>query len=315
VDRLKLFSPRCSSAAQSTPPADLIIDEATRFQATWGPSIQLRVAVPNDLPAVAADAGALVQILAAPLTNAQEAIRTAGSVTLTARVIELTTTDCWELLGDPSPGTHVLLRIMDTGSGFSPEARRRALTEPFYSSKPRKRGLGLLSVFSLLRGCGGGMRLEHPDVGGAEVQVYLPLACESEMKSDRTKNGNQQAKVLVVENDPAVRRLISTALSHAGFEVHIAADGWQAAEVFQRAQQPFALIITAAVLPRMNGFELAQHLVGQDSGVKVLIATGPADLKPESPSLRPFGTLSKPFHPEDLIRAVRQAIARPSTSK
>jgi signal transduction histidine kinase len=154
----------------------LLAEAENRLRKAWGDAITLEVLIPPDLPALAIDADSLRVLLDKLLENAREAISTTGKVSLSARQVELTREDCLGLLGRACPGSHVEITVADSGRGFSAEARRRVFAEPFFSTKPRHRGLGLATVYGLMNNYGGGIRLEHGLHSGTMVHAYLPKA-------------------------------------------------------------------------------------------------------------------------------------------
>lgn len=178
LNQLNVFSRRTPKQSRPAFLVAVVAEEASRLRAAWAEAVKLQVSVPADLPPVTLDGTALRQVLTALLDNARQAIPTKGEVVLTARRLEAGVNDCLDLLGDPRPGPCVRLTVSDNGIGFSPEAQRRVFAEPFFSTKPRHRGMGLVSVYGLLRTCGGGFRLEHGAKAGTTVHVHLPLAVD-----------------------------------------------------------------------------------------------------------------------------------------
>src|SRR5438132_6190572 len=173
--QLSNFSRRSTARTQPTSLANVVKAELDRVQKTWGEAVGVRIEVPDELPPAAVDDGALRLILGQLLDNAREAIACTGTVAVLARQVELTRSDCLELFGKPAPGICLELSIADTGSGFTPQAKQRALFEPFFSTRPRHRGLCLASVYGLLYAHGGGVRIQHGDPSGTVVHLYLPI--------------------------------------------------------------------------------------------------------------------------------------------
>src|SRR5205823_4355963 len=99
-----------------------------------------------------------------------------GRVTLTARLVRLSSAECLTLWGSARPGPHVCLEISDTGCGLSADAQAKLFREPFFTNKPRHRGLGLATVYGVLTSHRGGFRLLPGAQGGVTARVYLPLA-------------------------------------------------------------------------------------------------------------------------------------------
>ena len=113
------------------------------------------------------------------LDNAREAIPGHGMITLAARAVHLGAGDCQELLGNPQPGAFVAITITDTGVGLPPTIQERLFTEFFVSTKPGRRGLGLLTIFWIVQSYQGGMRFgPHPEQGTV-VSVFLPTVVDS----------------------------------------------------------------------------------------------------------------------------------------
>jgi signal transduction histidine kinase len=175
IGRLSFFSTRKTVPPGLTTSLHRVLEEvAERWRQTAGDAVALKILVPPDLPALAIDGDSLRAILDKLFANACEAMDSRGTVLLSARPVELTRQDCLTLFGQAGPGSYVQISVADTGRGFSPAARQRVLAEPFFSTKPRYRGLGLASVYGILMNHGGGIRLEHGLERGSVVHVLLP---------------------------------------------------------------------------------------------------------------------------------------------
>ncbi|HEV3085454.1 MAG TPA: response regulator [Gemmataceae bacterium] len=319
TSQLSNFSRRSTVRSQPTCLANVVKAELARVEKTWGQAVGIRVEVPDELSPAAVDDTGLRLILGQLLDNAREAIACAGTVAVLARQVELTRSDCLELFGRPAPGICLEMSVADTGSGFTAEAKRRALVEPFFSTKPRHRGLGLASIYGLLYAHGGGLRIQHGDPSGTVVHVYLPVVRQKTPVQPIRRSAiplPRGERVLVVDDDPLTLRLMCTTLERAGYQVQPAADGVQALECYAKAEEPFGLVLSDVVMPRMTGFDLAQHLLERDPHVNVLFTSGhiPAGFIPEGFAGRNFDLLPKPFRPEGLIRAVRVALEKESPS-
>ncbi len=320
VEKLRLFSRRRGKTGPAAVAAAVAAEEA-RVRSAWGDEIAFHVAMPTDLPPVAVAPESVRQILAPLLDNAREALlgssqpgaTTGGVVTLSARVTELTEANCLELVGGAAPGRVVEVAITDTGSGLSAEARRRLFHEPFYSARVRHRGLGLAIVYGVLQSCGGGLRFGPDPVCGTAVRVFLPVAAVPQTaapKPDEGRTGGE--RILVVDDDPLVLRFVSLALEGAGYRTQLAADGAEALAAYGSAEEPFRLVVTDVLMPRMDGYELARRLRGRDPDVNLLfISCEPAPAEWTEDGRGACGVLPKPFRPETLLQAVRGALDRP----
>lgn len=145
--------------------------------ATGSPSnVQLKLLLSPGLPAVAMEAEALRQTLTIVLDNAREAISGAGVIEVSARTVQVDAGQARQLLGEVRPGTHLEIRVADSGSGLTPEARRLLFAEPFFSTKSRKRGFGLAIAYGILSAHRGGLELLRRPEGGTVARLIVPVA-------------------------------------------------------------------------------------------------------------------------------------------
>jgi signal transduction histidine kinase/CheY-like chemotaxis protein len=312
VGRLSQLSRRGSQPVVPAPLAPLVAEAAARVREARGGAVQLESDVSAKLPPLAISAEALRQVLGLLIDNACEAIVGTGIITVAARTTRLGADDCLQLLGDPSAGEHVEVTVTDTGCGLTPEARRRVLAEPFFSTKPRHKGYGLPLVYALLQNHRGSLRLDGGADGGTTVRFYLPVSgCTVRIRRPAVTTAPAGERLLVVDDDPMTLQIMCTTLEQAGYRVQPAADGDQALDSYTSAGEPFRLVLSDVVMPRMTGFDLARRLLDRDPHVNVLFTSGfpPAGSLPEGAGGRRFDLLPKPFRPESLLRAVRTALA------
>jgi signal transduction histidine kinase len=310
VRRLQLFARR---RARTYWPASLLPtlrEEEARLLPLWGSRVALRLEVPPALPPVALDSESLRQALGQLLDNAAEAIVGTGTVTVAARAVVLTAADCVDLFGAARPGAHLEVTVTDTGTGLSAEAQRRVLQEPFFSTKPQHRGLGLAIVYGLLQTAQGGFRLE-PAAGGTVARLFLPVGQQPQAAGAAASP--RGPRLLVVDDDPMVIRLVATALEMAGYRVEAAASGAEALALFTAATEPYQLVLSDVVMPQMTGFDLARQLLDQRPDVNLLfISSDPfVSRLRQDKTLRVFDLLVKPFRPEALLHAVRRSLESP----
>lgn len=152
--------------------------EEVRLKPPAYPAVRVEKDFPPNLPAVAVDAGPLQIALGHLFENAVEATPAGGLVRITAREVQLTETDGRAYLGKVGAGPHVVVTVTDSGPGIKPDVRRRLFAEPFYTTKPKHRGLGLAVVFRILAAHRGGIQLDPvpPPGTGTQARVVLPLA-------------------------------------------------------------------------------------------------------------------------------------------
>jgi signal transduction histidine kinase len=180
IQKLHLFSRRGPNQPPATAVAPVAQAEQARLAPEWGSGISLRVEVPEFLPPAAIPAELLRRILVELLDNARRAISGVGSVTLSAREVNLEPSDCRQYLGALAPGHFVELSVRDTGSGLTQERLNAAFATLFSRGKSRQSGLGLAVVYGVARAHRGGLRLKPVSPPGTHFCVCLPTAPSTE---------------------------------------------------------------------------------------------------------------------------------------
>jgi signal transduction histidine kinase/CheY-like chemotaxis protein len=313
IQRLLLFSRRRAQAFVPAALAAVVAEEQGRLRKDWNGTIALHLALPGDLPLLALDAASLREVVAQLLNNAHEAIVGAGVVSLSARVTDLTEQDCQEVFGSAAPGRHIEITIADSGCGLGLETRRRLLADPFFSTKPRHRGLGLAVVYGILQAFRGGLRFGPEAHKGTTVRVFLPAAdTPMGQLSQPGLAPSTSSRVLVVDDDPLTLQFLASMLASAGYRVRAAGGAAEALDLFTTGAEPFDLVLTDIAMPQTDGFELVRRLQSHNAAVNVLFISSQVPGKDCSSNalLRQFGLLQKPFRPAALLRAVRQALAQ-----
>jgi two-component system, cell cycle sensor histidine kinase and response regulator CckA len=214
-------------------------------------------------------------------------------------------------------GTYVELAVRDTGMGMDAETKRRVF-EPFFTTKEvgKGTGLGLSVVYGIVKQSGGYIEVTSESQKGSLFTVYLPRLSSPVVPSDAQTPEHSLAtgreSILIVEDEQAVRTLISGMLRQQGYDVIEASDGDDALRTVKHATGSVHLLITDLVMPRLGGSDLAQRLRVQRPHVKVLYISGYSDdtlLRQEG---LPVGAhfLQKPFTPEALSLKVREVLDR-----
>ena len=222
---------------------------------------------------------------------------------------------------DLAPGAYVRVTVADSGEGMSREVMARAF-EPFFTTKPEGRGtgLGLAMVFAFARQCGGLAMIQSEIGRGARVQLFLPragAAPASEPAPDAALPGapHGEARIMVVEDDEAVRRIAAETMRELGYGVSEAADAEDAMRQLGREVTPLDLLLTDLALPgAMDGRALAARVRQTSPATRVLYMSGSLDdaTEPSEPATR---WLAKPFRRTQLAAAVAELVAHRGTGR
>jgi two-component system, cell cycle sensor histidine kinase and response regulator CckA len=216
--------------------------------------------------------------------------------------------------GGVPAGRCVLLSVTDDGLGMDEETRTRAF-EPFFTTKPggKGTGLGLATVYGIVKQSGGSAFVKSEVGRGTTIEIYLP-ASDAPVEALGADQPGRRAvgteRLLLVEDETAVRDLTHRMLTAAGYCVQCAASGPEAIEACEMAEAPFDLLVTDVVMPQMSGKHLADRLRERYPTLKVLYVSGYAQ-----PSLAHHGVLepgveflNKPFKAAELTRKVREVL-------
>jgi signal transduction histidine kinase len=171
--QLRLLSRRQPQRAVPISPTPTLEREIKRIREAGAGRLSVTLQASALLPLLI-DPEQLRLAVAALLDNALEAVAGGGSIAVSAGQVEVRPEECLDYLGNVQPGPHLRIEVVDSGPGLSAEARRRLFVEPFYTSKPRKRGLGLTIAHGTLHAHRGGLRLEPAPEGGLAASLVIP---------------------------------------------------------------------------------------------------------------------------------------------
>jgi two-component system, cell cycle sensor histidine kinase and response regulator CckA len=276
-----------------------------------GEDIQLEARLDPRLLRVKADAGQLEQVIVNLAVNAREAMPRGGRLTLETRNLRFISVP--SAVRSHGPMTdYVSLRVTDTGQGMDAEVAARVF-EPFFTTKEQGTGLGLSTVYGIVKQTGGDIDVFSTPGRGTTFTVYLPATAETPAGGDAAAAGPVpagDATILLAEDEEAVRRLIKRLLVADGYRVLEAANGEHALEVAGAWEGPIDLLLTDLIMPRMNGRDLAVALRERRPGVRLAFMSGyTADAYGRDTSPLPGAPfLQKPFDGLGLRRLVRTAL-------
>ena len=268
---------------------------AELMQRTLGPGVTIRPNFPLRLRAVLADRTQLELAVMNLMVNARDAMPNGGTITVSARESE-------QVAGDRA---FVCLSIKDEGEGMDAETLAHA-TEPFFTTKGvgKGTGLGLSMVQGMVEQCGGRLVMESAPGQGTTAEIWLPVVKqEAEMmivEADQLPSSGKPLRILAVDDDAIILLNTATILDDMGHEVLQAHSARSALEIIQREEVD--LLITDYSMPRMTGAELVELALRAKPDLKVIVASGYADL-PEGTALD-VPRLAKPFSEHDLASAI-----------
>ncbi|HVH08772.1 MAG TPA: ATP-binding protein, partial [Gemmatimonadales bacterium] len=301
---------------------DVVVDMDRMLRRLIGEDIDLRTVLAGDLGAVRADPGQLEQVIVNLAVNARDAMPTGGKLT-----IETANTALDEAYAAARPvvaaGRYVMLAVSDTGAGMD-EATKARLFEPFFTTKPKGKGtgLGLATVYGIVKQSGGYISVYSEPGRGATFKVYLPRvdAAVEPVEAAPAAGGSLRGSetVLVVEDQGEVRSLTRRVLEARGYQVLVAASGQEAMRLAEERPGAIDLLLTDVIMPGMSGRGLGLLLAAAHPAMKVLYVSGYADESIVHQGMLEPGVwfLQKPFTPEALARKVREVLesARPARS-
>ncbi len=266
-------------------------------------------------PFVKADPTQLEQVLLNLAANARDAMPDGGFLLIETRNVRLDAEEADRKDG-LAPGPYVLITVTDNGVGMDAETLARAF-EPFFPTKElgRGTGLGLATVYGIVRQSGGDVAAYSEPGHGTTVRVYLPeVGGEREDVAETPRDRREQdggGTLLVTEDEPAVRALVVHALRGAGYRVLEAANAAEASGVAEEHAGPIDLLVTDVIMPDEPGPALAERLAAARPELRVLYISGYAEGALEQQGgLNDAGFLQKPFTPSELTAAVRETLAR-----
>ena len=295
----------------------LVAESKAMLQRLIGEDIELVTESGPSGWAVMADPGQMHQVLMNLVVNARDAMPRGGTVTIRTANVEAGEIDAARGPGI-APGRHVSLRVSDTGVGIAKEIQHR-IFDPFFTTKVEGAGtgLGLLTVYGIIRQFGGSIAVTSELDRGTTFEIHLPRLAETTAAGARAASETAPARgtetVLVVEDQDPVRNLAVTVLKEQGYRVLDAARGRDALLAAERHTGPIHLLLTDVVMPHMSGKELADRLKPLRPEMKVLYMSGyAAGVITRRERLESDAAyLAKPFAPDVLAIKVREVLGPP----
>jgi len=257
----------------------LIRDLTAMLRRLIGEKVELRCELADALPAVWADQTGLEQVVMNLTLNARDAMPRGGRITIATEALHLTDAD----LGPNSeaqPGEYAVLTVTDTGTGMDAITRAR-IFEPFFTTKEMNKGtgMGLATVYGITKQHDGWVDVSSEVGKGSQFRVFFPTTRRTAEALEEVVGHiapiRDEATILVVEDDEAVRALVREVLDHNGYRVIEAEHGEAALEVWKQHASEIDLLLTDMVMPgSINGLELSQRLLAERPDLKVIYTSG-----------------------------------------
>ena len=305
VRQLLLFGRRQGGEPRILSLNDLLDELSCMLRPLVREDVRMVIDPGADLPPARVDPSHFGQVLLNLVVNACDAMPSGGTLTLRTRT------------APPQGGSaRVALEVEDTGAGI-PEANLGRIFEPFFTTKSigKGSGLGLSIAYGLVRASQGELTVASEVGVGSIFTVVLPAEGGGALLTSRRVTSEQVARgiarILVVEDEPAVRQVVATQLARLGYEVLVAEDGLDGLERTRREAEPIDLVLADVVMPRMGGRELARALRGESKRPKLLLMSGYAGELSEDEVIAEgaAGLLQKPFSVAELARRIRDALS------
>jgi two-component system, cell cycle sensor histidine kinase and response regulator CckA len=276
-------------------------------------NIDLVPVLEPNLQPVKVDPAQIQQILINLVVNARDAMPQGGKVVIETANVDLDEEYAGRHI-EVQQGRYVMLAVSDDGSGIDEQTQAR-IFEPFFTTKREGKGtgLGLSTVYGIVRQSGGHITVESALREGTRFRIYLPPVAVTELKVEdetlamQTEVLDGTETVLVVEDEPALRKLISLSLEKHGYTVLAAEDGTEAIRILENNPGKIDLVVSDIMMPKLNGLELRKKAILLRPEMRFLFISGYAeDIIGRTVHLpHDAGYLEKPFLAIELARKVR----------
>jgi signal transduction histidine kinase/ActR/RegA family two-component response regulator len=281
--------------------ARVVYDTVHLLQASISKKIELRTELAAALPPVFMDPSQLEQVVLNLILNGAEAIGENHAGTVTVRAA--------------AEGKFVRIEVIDTGCGMDADTRKR-MFEPFFTTKFTGRGLGLAAVDGIVRTMGGGISVESAPGRGTRVQVLLPASEAPVVRAEASAKpqivAGADGAVLIVDDEPQIRKMARTFLKKRGITVHEAANGREAVDYLATSGAAIRVLLLDMAMPEMTGDEALPSIFRLRPDMKVIVSSGysDAEVKHRFGATRVHAFLPKPYSADQLVEHVLSAFSQ-----
>lgn len=316
VRQLLAFSRKQIFQPQSVNLNEIIGQMEKMLRRTIGEDIELITVLEPTLGWVKVDPGQMEQIVLNLAINARDAMPEGGLLTIETANIELDETYAMQHL-EIQPGTHVVVTVSDSGIGMDDEVKNH-IFEPFFTTKEQGKGtgLGLATVYGIVRQSGGSIWV-YSEVGkGTTFKIYIPRIQEKgseyipkpDVPEVHSLEGSET--ILIVEDEPMLRKFFGKAMREKGYVVLEAKDGREALQQIDQALTPIALMMVDVVMPGMSGPKLVEQVMSRYPQLKILYMSGYTESVVTHLNTldQTVNFLQKPFNAHTLLTKVRELL-------
>ncbi|MBI1300111.1 MAG: PAS domain S-box protein [Alphaproteobacteria bacterium] len=296
--------------------SDILTELSHLLRRLLGANIEMDIIHGSNLGLIKVDEGQMEQVLINLAVNARDAMDGGGRLTITTE--NYTNRKKKEVMQEEMPPGHwILIKVMDTGCGI-PEENMKHILEPFFTTKGvgEGTGLGLATVYGIIRQSGGFLDIESKVGKGTTFMIYLPKS--NEVEEERVEVIDEESvvkdltgteRILLVEDESAVRTFSERALKNKGYDVISAEHGEAALEIYKKeGQKPIDLLITDVVMPGMDGPTLAQRIRQYSPKLKIIFMSGYTEDKLKDYMGENTYFLPKPFTLKGLSAKVKDVL-------
>ncbi len=285
------------------------------------PGITLKTTLHSPLEYAVLDTSQIQQCIFNLVANAADALSEGGTIQLRSRMIGPAQARNLRLASDEDDETsYVVLEVIDDGEGMDEETKKRVF-EPFFTTKGSGTGLGLASVYGIVRQSHGHVSVESEVGIGTSFRIYFPSVkpvddhfesspprLSSPVDDDIDVFGTET--ILIVENLEEARHLLVSALRSHGFTVLHASSGSEALEIARASEQRIDVLLTDVIMPGMNGRQLADHLLEEQPDLKIIFTSGYTAglLTREDRPEEDYDVIEKPYQTITVARAIRRRL-------
>ncbi|MFA5858477.1 MAG: response regulator [Elusimicrobiota bacterium] len=284
-----------------------------------GEDIEIQTILQSDSWNTLVDESRIEQIIMNLSVNARDAMPMGGILAVKTENVTLTEEHAKDIF-DAYPGRFIRLSIQDNGAGMSNEVVQR-IFEPFFTTKGigKGTGLGLSVVYGIVKQHNGWINVYSEPSKGTIFKIYLPASSDSEIKEISEKKEvkyhglkGRGERILVVEDEEGIRKIVDRALSSNGYIVFSARTVKEALEVYKTEKGDFNLVLSDVVLPDRTGLELIAQLLLDNPKIQVIFSSGYLDDKSQWEMIqeKEYKFLQKPFELNELLVAVKEVLGK-----